>query len=65
MIGLIKQAVKKTLGRAFILHQQLETIVAEVEAMLNDTLTTYASSDLADLEPISHHPTCCIGEEYR
>ena len=39
MIGLTKQAVKKTLGRAFISHQQLETIVVEVEAMLNDIST--------------------------
>ena len=53
MIGLTKQAVKKTLGRAFISREQLETIVVEVEAMLNDRPLTYASSDLADPEPLT------------
>ena len=53
MIGLTKQAVKKTLGRAFISCEQLETIVVEVEAMLNDRPLTYVSSDLADPEPLT------------
>jgi len=36
MIGITKQAIKKTLGRAFVTLKQLETIVVEIEAMLND-----------------------------
>jgi len=48
MVGLIKQAIKKTLGRAFVTQIQLETILVEIEAMLNDRSLTYVSSDLAD-----------------
>jgi len=45
MIGrLTKQAVKKTLGRAFILREQPN----EVEAMLNDRSLKCVSSDLSD-----------------
>ena len=53
MIGLTKQAVKKTLGRAYISREQLETIIVEVEAMLNDRPLTHVSSDLSDPEPLT------------
>ena len=53
IIGLTKQAVKKTLGRAFITQAQLETIVVEIEAMLNNRPLTYVSSDLLDPEPLT------------
>ena len=53
MIGFTIQAVKKTLGRAFISREQLETIVVEVEAMLNDRSLTFVSSDLDDLESLT------------
>ena len=52
IIGLTKQAVKKTLGRAFVTQSQLETIVVEIEAMLNNRPLTYVSSDLSDPEPL-------------
>jgi len=58
IIGLTKQAVKKTLGRAFISREQLETIIVEVEAMLNDRPLTYVSSDLCDPEPLT--PSCLL-----
>jgi len=51
MIGLTKQAIKKTLGRAFVTLKQLETITVEIEAMLNDRLLTYVSSDLSHWPP--------------
>ena len=53
IIGLTKQAVKKTLGRAFITQNQLETVVVEIEAMLNNRPLTYVSSDLSDPEPLT------------
>ena len=53
MIGLTKQAVKKTLGRAFVSLRQLETIVVEIEAMLNDRPLAYVSPDLSDPEPLT------------
>ena len=56
LIGLTKQAVKKILGRVFNTLPQLETIVVEVEAMLNNRPLTYVSSDIMDPEPlISSH----------
>ena len=48
----MKLAMKKTLRRASISREQLETIVVEVETMLNYRPLTYASSDLADPEPL-------------
>ena len=36
LIGLTKNAIKKTLGRSFISLSELETIATEIEAMLND-----------------------------
>ena len=53
IIGLTKQAVRKTLGRTFISLKQLETMVTEIEAMLNDRPLTYISSDLTDPEPLT------------
>ena len=53
MIGITKQAVKKTLGKAFVTVKQLETIIVEIEAMLNDRPLTYVSSDFADPEPLT------------
>ena len=53
MVGLTKQAIKKTLGRAFVTLKQLETIVTEIEAMLNDRPLTYVSPDLSDPEPLT------------
>ena len=53
IIGLTKQAVKKTLGRAFITQNQLETVIVEIEAMLNNRPLTYVSSDLSDPEPLT------------
>ena len=53
MIGLTKQVVKKTLRRAHISREQLEIIIVEEEAVLNDRPLTYVSSDLADPEPLT------------
>ena len=33
--------------------QKLETIITEIEAMLNDRLLTYVSSDISDPEPLT------------
>jgi len=54
MIGLTKSALKKTLGATL---ESLQTIVIEVEALLNDRPLNYVSSDVSDLEPITpSHP---------
>ena len=53
MIGLTKSALKKTLGRTCATLESLQTIVIEVEALLNNQPLTYVSSDVSDLEPIT------------
>ena len=47
-IGLTKQAIRKTLGRTFISFDQLQTVVIEIESMLNDRPLAYVNSDLQD-----------------
>ena len=56
IIGLTKLAVKKTPGRTFITLKQLETVITEIEAMLNDRPLTYVSSDFTDPEPLTVTP---------
>lgn len=52
LIGLTKTTLKKVLGRAFISLSDLQTIVVEIEAILNDRPLTYTSTDLNDPEPL-------------
>ena len=53
LVGLTKQTLKKTLGRTFITLKQLETVVTEIEAILNDRPLTYISSDITDPVPLT------------
>ena len=50
LIGLTKGAIKKTLGRACITLLSLQTIIVEIEALLNDRPLTYVSDDISDLK---------------
>ena len=53
LVGLTKSAIKKVLGRAHISLQMLQTIVVEVEALLNDRPLMYISQDPNDPEPLT------------
>ena len=53
LIGLTKQALKKTLGRTFVTLPVLEAIVVEIEASLNDRPLTYVSAEVDDIEPLT------------
>ena len=52
LIGLTKTTLKKVLGRTSINLATLQTIIVEIEAMLNDRPLTFVSSDLDD-EPLT------------
>ena len=53
LIGLIKATLKKVLGRTYATLSSLQTIIVEVEAMLNDCPLTYIPSDISDPEPLT------------
>ena len=54
LIRLTKTTIKKTLGRAHVSLEVLQTIVIEVELILNDRPLTYFSDDIiCDPEPIT------------
>ena len=48
LIGLTKSLLKKVLGRTHVNLSSLQTIVVEIEAVLNDRPLTYVSSDIED-----------------
>ncbi|XP_064620787.1 uncharacterized protein LOC135483687 [Lineus longissimus] len=52
LIGLTKTSLKKVLGRAFVSVDELNTLLIEVEAGLNDRPLTYISEDV-DVSPLS------------
>lgn len=54
-----KSTLKKVLGKARILLTTLQTLVVEVEAMLNDRPFTYVSSDIAGSEPLTPSHLLC------
>lgn len=53
LIGVMETAITKSLGKAFITVQTLQTILTEVEAMMNDRPITYGSSAKDDPEPLA------------
>ena len=53
MIGLTKTTLKKVLGRASVNLTTLQTVVVEIEAILNDRPLTYLSTDVNDEEPLT------------
>ena len=48
LIGLTKAALKKTLGKRLVSFDELVTVTAEIESVLNDRPLTYVSSDFND-----------------
>ena len=53
LVGLTKSAIKKVLGRRHISLTVLETIIVEIEAVINDRPLTFVSSELGDVEPLT------------
>ena len=48
-----KLSFKKVLGKTNITLEELQTVTAEIEAILNDRPITYVSSELDDEEPLT------------
>ena len=59
LIGQTKTTQKKILGRAHIILQGLQTIIVEVEAVLNDRPITYVSSDVDYPVPLTPSHLLC------
>lgn len=53
LIGLTKTTLKKTLGRSYVSYERLQTVVTEIEAIMNDRPLTYVSSDASDPEVLT------------
>ena len=53
LIGVTKSCLKKVLGRAYITLTTLQTMVVEIEAVLNDRPLTYVSDDSQDPAPLT------------
>lgn len=53
LIGLTKSCIKKVLGRTHINLVTLQSIVVEIEAILNDRPLTHVSSDINDPHPLT------------
>jgi len=53
LIGLTKSTLRKTLGRTHATMESLQTIIVEIEALLNDHPLTHSSPDIDDPEPIT------------
>ena len=53
LIDLTKLTLKKVLGRAHVSLTSLQTLVVEVEAVLNDHPLTYVSPDIIDSVPLT------------
>ena len=51
--GMTKSTIKKVLARSFITLSTLQTLIVEIEAILNDRLLTYVSSDVTNPEPLT------------
>jgi len=58
-VGLIKQSLRKVLGRAFVTLPVLQTLAVEIEAVLNDRPLTYVSTDIRDVELLTPAHLLC------
>ena len=53
MIALVKVSLKKCLGKAFVTHEEMSTLIAEVEAVINDRPLAYIGEDIRDNDPVT------------
>ncbi|XP_060554088.1 uncharacterized protein LOC132715131 [Ruditapes philippinarum] len=53
LIRLTKTTIKKVLCRSYISYESLQTIVTEIECIMNDRPLTYVTSDIGDPDPLT------------
>ena len=53
LIGTMKAALRKVLGRALVTVEELSTILVEIEASMNDRPLTYVTTELDDINAIT------------
>ena len=53
LVGTVKSALKKTLGRLLVCREELETILFEVEACINSRPLTFVSDEIDGTEPLT------------
>ncbi|CAL8114380.1 unnamed protein product [Orchesella dallaii] len=53
MVGVVKQTLRKVLGRASLEYEDLQTVLCDVEGIVNRRPLTYVSEDPNDLTPLS------------
>jgi len=53
LIRLLKQLPLKTLGKALLTHEGLETVLCDCESVINSRPLTYVSEDVTYLAPIT------------
>jgi len=59
LIGMTKSTIKKVLGRTHASLITLQTLVTEVEAVLNDRPLTYVMPDVMDAQPLTPSHLLC------
>ena len=60
---LVKRCLKKVIGNAHIAYEELETVVIEIEGVLNSRPLAYLYDDISE-EPLTSS-TLVIGHSYR
>ena len=53
LIRLLKQLLRKTLGKALLTCKELVTVLCDCESIINSRPLTYVSKDVTDLAPIT------------
>ena len=53
LIGVVKMSIKKVLHLALISLSEMQTLIKEVQAVINDRPITFVSNDVDDPEPLT------------
>ncbi|GFT72141.1 integrase catalytic domain-containing protein [Trichonephila clavipes] len=53
MVEMLKQFLRKMLGRASLYYEELSTVLCECEHVINSRPLTYISEDVNDLSPLT------------